>query len=234
MHNAYNWHDCILDFSAIPLGCAVSLLKEYGSFITTLRLRGTLSPCEMSHMVGVVVRCCPNLKYFDSFCPFSLVPWSTSVCAFSVPFPSATSTYLTAGIHNKAHLFYAAGDTVIQAIPQGFKCDYAFSIWQFEIDNTVQMGYSVVMVCCINGCPVGEFTLQDSSVADTYAINMLYPVPSFALRANPRSLTFSLRLNTSLPFGAGAVRVSSIGRVSLLKSDDAIRFINPSVPEFSD
>ena len=91
-------------------------------------------------MVGVVVRCCPNLKYFDSFCPFSLVPWSTSVCAFSVPFPSATSTYLTAGIHNKDHLFYSSGDTVIQAIPQGFKCDYAFSIWQFEIDNTVQMG----------------------------------------------------------------------------------------------
>ena len=235
MRNKTNWNDCTLDFSVISICSAILLLKQYGSYISTIRLRGNVSPCNMKYVMEEITKCCPNLDYFDSFCPFSLVPCIDNLCALSVPFPSATSTYHTESIFNTDRVFYSCGDYVFQSIPMKQPMlNYTLSIWQFEIENSLQAGFSVTMECCINGWPVGEFMVQDKSVADVYTINMLFPIRPHTFVNNLQYLVLSLRLKNSLPFGAGAVRVSSIGRVSFLKSRDYVSFIDHSVPPFSE
>lgn len=170
----------------------------------------------------------------DSFSLPYLIPLTDSVFAFSLSFPSTLSVFLTKGITNERNVVYSAGDCIVQCMDlHGHALDgFTQSIWQFEIENGLHTGYSVTFECRVNNYTVGEFTLQDSSVASTYAINMLYPIPKCAAGANHCCLTLSLVCTTHLPFGSGFVRVSSLGRVSLLKSRDHISVIDPSVPEY--
>lgn len=230
----YNWESCTIDFSHISFRRAFLLFREYGTLISTLRLRGPVSACTLESLFYVVTKYCPHVCYVDSFSLPYLIPVTDGVFAFSLSFPSTLSVFLTKSIANERNVVYSAGDCIVQCMDlHGHALEgFTQSIWQFEIENGLQTGYSVTFECRINDYVVGEFTLQDSSVASTYAINMLYPIPKCAAGANHHCLTLSLVCTTHLPFGAGFVRVSSLGRVSLLKSRDLTSVIDPSVPAY--
>lgn len=209
-------------------------IRRYGHLIKCLRIRGHFSVCLKERLFPVINMYCTNLEFIDSFGSPYLLPISNKTTAFSLTFPSCTSNYLTVRDNYDRYLMYSKNDIIIQYMDT-YGHDFSTfrqSIWQFEIDNHLRKGFTATFECMINNLVVGSFTIADASIGAIYAINMMYPILKGSLDVGHGYLTLAIRCATQLPFGAGHVRVSSIGRVSFVQCPDDLKKIDSLVPSF--
>ena len=227
------WKHCTIDLQRVPFLIILSLLQNYGHMISTLVLHGSASACDRERLFYMIHKYCPNLQYLNSFGVPYLISVNDKVTSFSLTFPSCVSDYITLNNLNERYVMYSPTDCIVQSMEIHNQDLHLFSrsIWQFEIENNVEKGFTTSFQCFVNDVPVGSFTLEDSSVASIYTINLLFPVPEHALSKKYHNLTLSIRCKNQLPFGAGYVVISGIGRVTFLRADNTCK-IDPIAPAF--
>lgn len=229
-----NWKHCIVNLNdTIPKYLYISL-RKYGYLITTLTLRGFCTHRVYERLFYLIQKYCTNLEFIDSFGLPYFFPLGTETRAFSMTFPSSVSDYVTLMKANEHNMIYSTNDSIIQCLDtrnQDFD-GFMQSIWQFEIDNHIQRGFCITLRCYINEFVVGSFTLNDCTVASTYAINLMFPVPKCTMEHKRKYLILSVRCCSQLPFGAGYVRFSSVGRVSFIKGCCDLKFVERHIPSF--
>lgn len=201
--------------------------------ISTLVLHGSTSDCDRERLFYVIHKYCPNLQNLNSFGVPYLISVNDKLTSFSLTFPSCVSDYLTLNVLNEKHMMYSPTDCIVQSMEIHNQDLHLFtkSIWQFEIENNVERGFSTSFQCFVNDVPVGAFSLEDGSIASLYSINLLFPIPAIALSRKYHNLTLSIRCVSQLPFGAGYVIISGIGRVTFLRDDNVCK-MDPVVPAF--
>lgn len=228
------WEHCILDLNELSVDCLVGNLRKFGHLISSLTIRGSCSRMLYEYLFYSIQIYCKKLCFIDSFNLPYLFPLGPGARAFSIPFPSVASEYSSLQETNERYMMFATNDGIAQSIEtHGVSLSgFMQSVWQFEISNHIQPGFSITFCCYINSYAVGSFTLNDLTVASSYGINMMFPIPCCSLCQRRSHLTLSVRCKTQLPFGAGYVRFSSVGRVSFLKSFGDVDYIDRSVPAF--
>lgn len=232
---SHNWTHCTIDFNVMDSHCVVTLLQKYGHLIRELKVRGSVSPCLFPSLPERVRQSCPNLQFVDCFGTLSLFPLGSRTRAFSMTFPSALSVFSTVNrLNTSRNTMYSMNDCVMQQmiLPSQTLSDFQYSIWQFEIKNHLQKHTTATFNCMMNGIVVGTFSIQDSTVGGMYSISLLFPLPPQRLALDRGYVSLAIQCSTQLPFGSGYVCISSLGRLSLLKSMDDTKYVDPSVPPF--
>ena len=228
------WEHCILNLDDISLECLYGNLRKYGHLISTITLRGSCNRRLCEYLYYFIRIYCKHLLFINCYELPYLFPLGPEARAFSIPFPSSASVYSTLQQTNERYMMFSINDGISQDVETHGQCLGGFmqSVWQFEISNHIQPGFSATFCCYINNFAVGSFTLNDFTVASSYAINMMYPIPCCSLRQRRSCLTLCIRCKNQLPFGAGYVRFSSVGRVSFLKGFADVKYIDRSVPAY--
>ena len=209
-------------------------LRKYGHLISTLTIRGSCNRRLYEYLYYFVRVYCINLRFISSFEVPHLFPLGPEARAFSIPFPSIASEYSTLQETNERYMMFSTHDGISQSVETHGQSLEGFmqSVWQFEISNHIQPGFSITFCCYINNYCVGSFTLNDFTVASMYAINMMFPIPPCSLCQRRSRLSLCVRCKNQLPFGAGYVRFSSAGRISFLKGLADVNYIDRSVPAY--
>lgn len=209
-------------------------LRKYGHLIETLTIRGWCNRRLYECLYYFVRVYCIKLRSIYSCEIPHLFPLGPEARAFSIPFPSVASEYSTLQETNERFMMFSSHDGILQSVEtHGQSLDgFIQSVWQFEISNHIQPGFSLTFCCFINNFCVGSFTLNDYTAASVYAINMMFPIPRCSLCSRLSHLTLCVRCKDQLPFGAGYARISSTGRVSFLKGLADVNYIDRSVPAY--
>lgn len=229
-----NWNHCVIHLQQLSFPILVSLFQRYGVLVSTLEIRGSASLCDRERLFYVIKKYCVNLEVLDAFSVPYLIVSSSKISSFSISFPSCVSDYSSSNALNERFTMYSDSDSIAQSmeIHNQDLSVFTQSIWQVAIDNHIESGYSISFQCSINNHPCGSFSLMDSTVAEQYKLNLLFPIPEDSLSLEYCKLTLSICCTSSLPFGAGYVTVSKVGRVTFIKDLKSAVNVKADVPSF--
>lgn len=220
----------------MSLPIIISLFKRFGPFISVLELRGFASAALRECLYHVIHTYCVHLKALNTFHVPYLISVTAETTSFAISFPSCVSDYCTLNALNSRNMMYSPNDSIVQSMElhQQDVSSFHSTIWQFTIRSNLHKGYSVSFQCSVNDFVVGTFSIEEHAGVDFYHINMLFEIPPEALSNTFRNLTLSLRCTSKLPFGAGFVTVTSIGRVYFVKNLNTASLVESTVPPFVD
>lgn len=229
-----NWNHCFIHLQQVSFPILVSLFQKYGALVSTLEIRGSASLCDRERLFYAIKKYCVNLEVLDAFGVPYVIALSSKISSFSISFPSCVSDYSSSNALNERFSMYSDRDSISQSMEIHNQDLSAFkhSIWQVAIENHILNGYSGSFQCCINGHPCGSFSLMDSTVTEQYKINLLFPIPEDSLSLEYCKLTLSICCTSSLPFGAGYVTISKVGRVTFIKDLNSVMNVKTDVPPF--